>query len=450
MILVDDIKYSCMECIRGHRSSLCRHHMRALLQVRSKGRPNVHANGNKNHRIAVFAEEIAQSPEPEGENCKELPVIILKASNKQVIDLTNGQILGPYEEAAGDHPPNPVIKSDSFVYTSTCCSKGATKTRHPCSCNKSKVSKSKILKSYIKKMQDNPVQPKKSCCGLKKEEVPLSGTVPLSGNAEISLDFSPFLKQPNHGVASNGEGTVFEVINVPSCSVPGSCCCSVECSCPNCMVHNNNIKAEGLEFLNNDAQFGSNLILTSGMRSQKPLHQPPVELAQPLHVQAGEPGMPQTPHTLPQLQTLAQLQALQQLQGVQLQGAQLQGLQLQGLQLQGAQLQGLQQLQGVQPAVQPLLQDHAFNREMDAYAGFLQQLIGNNVSEEPKQEPKQEPEESSACTCPDDACFCTNCEAHGIIEGYKLDDIFGSKVPYDFLFRSDVKAEPKDPNLQAR
>lgn len=59
MILIDGVKYACMECVRGHRSSSCKHHQRPLLQVRSKGRPVEYANGNPNHRVAVFAEEIA-------------------------------------------------------------------------------------------------------------------------------------------------------------------------------------------------------------------------------------------------------------------------------------------------------------------------------------------------------------------------------------------------------
>lgn len=101
MILIDDIKYACMECVRGHRSSSCKHHERPLLQVRSKGRPGVYANGNPNHRVAIFAEEIAKSDKPSTngtKRCKSEPIIVLKASSKQVIDCSSGVIIGPYDE----------------------------------------------------------------------------------------------------------------------------------------------------------------------------------------------------------------------------------------------------------------------------------------------------------------------------------------------------------------
>ncbi|AMD19659.1 HCL492Wp [Eremothecium sinecaudum] len=40
MIIVDGDKYSCVACIRGHRSSTCRHTDRMLVKVRTRGRPS--------------------------------------------------------------------------------------------------------------------------------------------------------------------------------------------------------------------------------------------------------------------------------------------------------------------------------------------------------------------------------------------------------------------------
>ncbi|KAH3682958.1 hypothetical protein WICPIJ_006068 [Wickerhamomyces pijperi] len=54
MILVDGEKYACVQCIRGHRSSTCKHSHRPLVQVRSRGRPAL----NQSHRIAVTASEL--------------------------------------------------------------------------------------------------------------------------------------------------------------------------------------------------------------------------------------------------------------------------------------------------------------------------------------------------------------------------------------------------------
>ncbi|ORY98989.1 copper fist DNA binding domain-domain-containing protein [Syncephalastrum racemosum] len=39
MIIIDNVKYACHSCIKGHRSSQCNHSERTLLPVRRKGRP---------------------------------------------------------------------------------------------------------------------------------------------------------------------------------------------------------------------------------------------------------------------------------------------------------------------------------------------------------------------------------------------------------------------------
>jgi len=57
MILVDGDKYACVQCIRGHRSSTCKHSARPLVQVRGRGRPSLNAG----HRIAVTESEVVLS-----------------------------------------------------------------------------------------------------------------------------------------------------------------------------------------------------------------------------------------------------------------------------------------------------------------------------------------------------------------------------------------------------
>ncbi|EMR08215.1 hypothetical protein PNEG_03384 [Pneumocystis murina B123] len=39
MVYINDIKYACSSCIRGHRSSLCDHENRQLFEIKRKGRP---------------------------------------------------------------------------------------------------------------------------------------------------------------------------------------------------------------------------------------------------------------------------------------------------------------------------------------------------------------------------------------------------------------------------
>lgn len=385
MILINDVKYACLECIRGHRSSLCRHHRRPLLQVRSKGRPSVLASTNKNHRIAVFAQELAEDSDLELANCKDTPVVILKASDKHVVDLRNGRIVGPYSEYM--NKARPMISPESFVNARSCCSDGVSKARKSCLCNHREVLKKKILSSYLQRRKDVEIapvakttsccssKPKSSCCsktpdgllngsengqnghtrgnGYTAEGMFQNGlstgtetkdTLAAKANENLMASYIPLAdpfgcdshtfvqsKTPPNG---DSDGQVFEVLNVQPCSIPGSCKCSADCRCPDCVVHNNApLQNDALKFLNNDAQYGSNLVLT-----------------------------------------LADSKA-------------------------------------------------AVPREQ-AYNAFLHQLLSRDT-ESPG--PPSPAAEEDNCTCADDACFCTNCDKHGIIEGYKLDDIFGGR-----------------------
>lgn len=209
MILIESTKYSCMECIRGHRSSLCRHHSRPLLQVRSKGRPNVYANGNTNHRIAVFAQEIVPITN------KKDPIIVTSCSEKQIIDIASGNLLGPHLEADNSiRPPPPVINSNSFVITLGCgCD--INKVQKSCGCSNKKRSpnKSKILKTYIsnKLKQD-------SSLNFKDIDLKLEDNINFS-DIDVKL-------------AADSVDT--------SCST-GSCLCDGNCNCPGCKVHGNHI-----------------------------------------------------------------------------------------------------------------------------------------------------------------------------------------------------------------
>ncbi|KAI5956076.1 hypothetical protein KGF57_003562 [Candida theae] len=252
-----------MECIRGHRSSTCKHHDRPLLQVRSKGRPGVYANGNPNHRVAVFAEEIATAsdsadsevasaestsppPPPPPNSCKSQPIIILKASSKQVIDLTNGEIVGPYDESKTtksmvEKPPpqQPVINDESFIISSGCCAPKVTK-RSGCGCcgNKRKdVNKSKILQTYIEKK-------------LNKEMMP-----PIPKQVKfISETPRPQVSSNTNNGNTRSETPVFEVVPVSSCSIPGTCCCASDCNCAGCVVHGNTPEVPQQNFLDSSHQ----------------------------------------------------------------------------------------------------------------------------------------------------------------------------------------------------
>lgn len=369
MILINDVKYSCMECIRGHRSSTCKHHDRPLLQVRSKGRPGVYANGNPNHRVAVFAEEIAtptddtdsedkgttSTPPLTPRSCKSQPIVILKASSKQVIDLTNGEIIGPYDESKTTKstvekapPQQPIINDESFIISSGCCAPKVSK-RSGCGCcgNKKKdVNKSKILQTYIEKR-------------LNKDVV-----IPPKQVKFISE--SPHQKSNDNGVDRNG-APVFEVVPISSCSIPGTCCCGSDCKCAGCVVHGN------------ATEVTTNPPLLPSQSSGVPIDS--FSKSDTL-VFNSLPNTDIIPKALP--------------------------------------------IELNQP--QPMLNQPQFDFATQPSPG--------------------------ACLCPPDACDCTNCEVHGIIDGHKLDEYFVDQeklmnaLVSDFDFNTLMLLDNKAPEIK--
>ncbi|KAI5970735.1 hypothetical protein CANMA_000154 [Candida margitis] len=343
MILINDVKYSCMECIRGHRSSTCKHHDRPLLQVRSKGRPGVYANGNPNHRVAVFAEEIAPPPKEATDSedgsietpplsepwksCKSQPIVILKASSKQVIDLSNGEIVGPYDESKAtkstvEKPPpqQPVINDESFIISSGCCAPKVSK-RTGCGCcgNKKKdINKSKILQKYIEKRLNKEV------------------ASPLPKQVKF-ISESPYQQVNNNGT-NRAQTPVFDVVPISSCSIPGTCCCGSDCKCAGCVVHGNapEMPEQPPPLLSSQA----NNLSTSPLVKAKTL------------VFSSYPNNVTVHKALP---------------------------------------------------IESNQETTMFSQQQSEFA------------------PQPSP---GACLCPPDACDCTNCEVHGIIDGHKLDEYF--------------------------
>lgn len=534
MILIDGVKYSCLECIRGHRTTLCQHDKRPLLLVKKKGRPNLlFPNGNKNYRIAVFAQEVADEPnEDSNGKCRNRPVVILKASDKYVFDIKRGQVVGPYCEEGELR----VVLSDNFVITSSCCLDSLS--TNACSCNQRKVLKKRILQSYLKKnrgkvdmngllrthatelkalyhddtiSKPNKRQSSGGCCGTKiKQEgpVPLQSqeiqfmpikttqasftiesksknvrrrlfkrehllsdqtsihphedasqldlniqlntcfsdgilqmshsetdstnlsnssvagplttqevpgamsTLPTTfnhpslsnlgivltnrdtgaGNNDMlengpPFDYAAALCLQNHDEFNNNQADdfligdnnqVFKLINVPMCSVPGTCLCSPNCGCPNCEIHNGPVKKEEKYALN-----GQNTIPSASSYSQL------------------QHSAEDATYHMRNINTAMSM--------------------------------------GVNNSVNGITNE-SFNvyspdslRNSDCFS-FLKQIMGSKEDTSPDQNSEgsctddfsEPPTRANYCSCTEGACFCSNCERHGIIDGIKLDDLFSS------------------------
>lgn len=448
MILIDDVKYACMECIRGHRSSLCRHHQRPLLQVRSKGRPNF-GLGNKNHRIAVFAEEIAENlPSDDSGPCKGLPVVILKASDKQIIDLLNGRIVGPYKDTNAKAQSAPLISSESFINSTSCCLRPASKVTKSCSCNKKEVPKSKILKTYLGKRQHLPhsiniqqgrqnlQQPQSSCCGPKKETF---DDHLLRGLESIFPERRE--EHPNNNSFNNGFSNV--LYNTADGQSSGS-----SISSNGSLSYQSNGSTQTSSTPSFDPLYGKEA-------AQNGFKDMPKSFDIPLDYAPQAPHMIQNSYHYPQNQShllTTQGNKREVFEMVNVQPCSIlgscacasdcacPGCEEHKNQDSGTHLGNLRndsqydstlilslndpQLQLPAPALFPP------ENPSDHYVNFLQQIIRlcSDAREEGVSDFPVKQDEAAACQCDDDACECTNCETHGIIEGLKLDDVFKTQT----------------------
>jgi hypothetical protein len=50
MVLINDKKFACATCIKGHRVSGCTHTERPLFEIKKKGRPSTQCNHCKDKR----------------------------------------------------------------------------------------------------------------------------------------------------------------------------------------------------------------------------------------------------------------------------------------------------------------------------------------------------------------------------------------------------------------
>lgn len=112
MIIFNGNKYACASCIRGHRSSTCRHSHRMLIKVRTRGRPSPMAI-----RDAILVDSTSQSTEYEngaqieGDCCSAMnqqPILFVRASAVRKARMINGKLHILMEEGFTAHEPKDI------------------------------------------------------------------------------------------------------------------------------------------------------------------------------------------------------------------------------------------------------------------------------------------------------------------------------------------------------
>lgn len=242
MIVVEGEKYACERCIRGHRSSTCKHINRALVLVRSRGRPIT----DSSQRIAIHAERVNDQPscqckaQGRGKKCScasshsNASVIVLKASKKQVFNVNKDslKLLDPVMDIPTVESGLQAMAKPSPAGTGT--GKGG-----------------------------------KSCCSSKQQQ-PDSAPIPqIPGFIQFNPPKSPErLNSPLPSVGLAGTGQLFDMYYADSCVVPGSCLCDPDqCLCEGCIEHHlsKDNDHQSIKEMFNDFQFELNSINPSAI-----------------------------------------------------------------------------------------------------------------------------------------------------------------------------------------
>lgn len=284
MILVDGEKYACVQCIRGHRSSTCKHTLRPLVQVRSRGRPSLNAG----HRIAVTESELVVTKDqvilqadldaakedgvqpaekkPVSSCCakkkqaavKEVPkscscknkssscscngdsVIILKASKRQYVDVNDGKL-----DFVGDCHNDQAMKKFRVGLGR------ASSIRHTpgAACQSmmmhSALQPLKTLKVKAPALNNNFVY-------IEPRPLPNDSIVPLLPNIGLSYPHQqrpPLQPQQQHLPVALPiiDERFYDMFRSEGCA--SECHCGPECSCPGCLIHRTNEELEAYGLL---------------------------------------------------------------------------------------------------------------------------------------------------------------------------------------------------------
>ncbi|KAK9466403.1 copper fist DNA binding domain-containing protein [Lipomyces arxii] len=142
MLLVDGEKYACIRCIRGHRSSTCKHKTRPLVQVRKRGRPV----SDCNHRLAVLPDGtcecgVAAIILPKGTESSGLAIEQVDGGKRRIVD-TGGpsrgsgkeEVIRLHKEPNGEFTARPIAEMSCCGNVQIQTQTAVTKTEQLDSC----------------------------------------------------------------------------------------------------------------------------------------------------------------------------------------------------------------------------------------------------------------------------------------------------------------------------
>lgn len=228
MIIYDGEKYACVSCIRGHRSSTCRHTNRMLVKVRSRGR---HASLDIRKVIIVDSEsqvtpeenqQGCESSESCGDGAKECdkmnkqPILFLRTIRMQKAVLIDGKLKIIVEEngSGNDAEGKPSYKYVSEKEFLRQCSINLSSDGCGCSCGRSQAIGVKTEKE-MKPAED---------------AVELGNKGPEQNGSQAVPDSQSLSQQE----------PMFELLTHRGLYLSTQCSCKDgSCPCANCLLHRN-------------------------------------------------------------------------------------------------------------------------------------------------------------------------------------------------------------------
>lgn len=245
MVFVNEKKYACESCIKGHRSSSCGHTERPLFEVKKKGRPVSQCPKCRDLRQAKRVHSKCTC-NPSSTAIDKVPIPAARPDRKprrfmpSVPTLPNGIVdVLKSSEVAGPSSSKQCL--DALLNPCQCLGDG------PCTCGSTTTSGPTVLEqrfsgltaladaaamSSEKVNQKSPVQPTfstRSCCGK-----PSSSRITTQ-----NFDLPPILSGSSGSLSQVPDFSFMPPLEAIKSIAGSGCTCGLYCACPGCAEHRN-------------------------------------------------------------------------------------------------------------------------------------------------------------------------------------------------------------------
>ncbi|EJS42440.1 mac1p [Saccharomyces arboricola H-6] len=276
MIIFNGNKYACASCIRGHRSSTCRHSHRMLIKVRTRGRPSPMAI-----RDAILVDSTSQSmeyengPQVEGNCCSGMnqqPILFVRAFAVRKARMINGKLHILMEEGCTVHEPKDISTftgdGNKYITEMEFLRKHSPKVPATGTISPGSIkSSSSNEKKESNQIQADPVRHISNCCKKNKtynsvsnDKVPSGEIFTPYGSLESASTLNDILQENYNatGTEAHESSETLTPQSISAASAPQSsdiaskveilthkgiflstqCSCKDEsCPCVNCLIH---------------------------------------------------------------------------------------------------------------------------------------------------------------------------------------------------------------------